>query len=124
MLINNFTVTDIGVFSSENVDYVRYAQTVAHKIADNAAEFGILCCGSGVGVNIAANRICGVRAVRCGPNDHELVRIARQHNDVNIITFGANFITSQDAVGALKIFFQTAFLKLSRYQRRNKMLDQ
>src|ERR671938_548706 len=80
-------VDDKGTFSNESVDYPDYAAAVGRAIASGEAERGVLVCGSGIGVAIAANKIPGVRAAVCW-ND-ETARLAREHNDANVICIGS-----------------------------------
>jgi len=87
-------VQDEGTFSGESVDYPDFAARVARLVASGAAERGIVLCGSGIGVSIAANKIPGIRASLC--HDVTTARLARQHNDANVLCLGGR--TSGPAV--------------------------
>ncbi len=105
---NNYEVQDLGCDSSqESVDYPDFAQKVAQKIAKKEADFGVLICGSGIGISIAANRFKEVRAALCV--NEEMAKLSRLHNDANVICFGARLISKDLAFKALKIFFTTKF---------------
>jgi ribose 5-phosphate isomerase B len=81
-----FEVEDLGPFSGESVDYPDYARKVGEAVAAGRARFGILVCGTGIGMSIAANKVKGVRAAHCG-NELE-ARMARAHNDANVLCIG------------------------------------
>ena len=100
-------VTDCGTNSPESSDYPDYAASVGHSVAAGEAERGILVCGTGVGMAIAANKVRGIRAALGGNPDE--VRLARQHNDANVLTLGARFIQPQGASGLVRIFLETPF---------------
>ncbi len=105
---NNYEVQDLGCDSSqESVDYPDFAQKVAQKIAKKEADFGVLICGSGIGISIAANRFKEVRAALCV--NEEMAKLSRLHNDANVICFGARLISKDLALKALQIFFTTKF---------------
>ncbi len=109
-------VTDYGADSDVSTDYPDYAAAVAHSVAGGDAERGILVCSSGVGMSIAANKIAGIRAA-LGTNPEE-VRVARQHNDANILTLGARFTSPVEALELVDIFFSTNFDGGARHVRR------
>ena len=81
-----YQVHDVGTFSGESVDYPDFAAKVANLVASKAAERGIVLCGSGIGVSIAANKIPGIRASLC--HDVTTARLARRHNDANVLCMG------------------------------------
>jgi ribose 5-phosphate isomerase B len=80
-------VTDLGTHGSESVDYPDFAGRVAREVAGGEAAFGLLVCGSGIGMSIAANKVHGIRAAHC--TDCYQARVARQHNDANVLCLGA-----------------------------------
>ena len=108
-------VKDIGVFSTDSVDYPDIARDVALEVANGNFEKGILVCGSGVGVCIAANKVHGIRAVHC--HDTVIARLSREHNNTNIITMGGRFIAKELAIEILDIWLKTDFSG-SRHQKR------
>jgi len=108
-------VHDFGANSAESSDYPDYAGPVAQAVADGTAERGILICGSGVGMAIAANKVRGVRAA-VGMNP-ELVALTRQHNNANVLTLGERFTDPVTAQELVKIFLETPF-EAGRHERR------
>lgn len=80
-------VADLGTQGEASVDYPDYARAVAHAVAAGRAERGILVCGTGIGMSIAANKVAGVRAAKC--SDPQEARLARAHNDANVLCLGA-----------------------------------
>ncbi len=103
----NYEVKDIGVFTSDSVDYPDLAKQVASEVADGNFDRGILVCGSGVGVAIAANKINGIRAANC--HDVVLARLSREHNNTNVITLGGRFVAKDLAYEILKVWLNTEF---------------
>ncbi len=111
---------DFGAHSVESVDYPDYAALVARAVAESTAERGILVCGSGIGMAIAANRIRGVRAAAC--IDLYSARLCRQHNDANILTLGSRIVAPPLAEAIAEIFLATPF-EGGRHARRVAKLD-
>ena len=114
-------VCDFGTNSAESADYPDYARQVAKAVAAGTAERGLLVCGSGVGMSIAANKVRGVRAA-LGVNIEE-VRLSRAHNDANVLTMGARFIEPALANDLVKAFLETPF-EGGRHERRVSKLSQ
>jgi ribose 5-phosphate isomerase B len=100
-------VRDFGTHSESSVDYPDFAHPVAEAVAEGQAEFGILLCGSANGVAISANKHAGIRAALCW--SEEVVRLARQHNNANIICLPARFLSLDQAHRYATVFIQTAF---------------
>jgi ribose 5-phosphate isomerase B len=111
---------DFGCFNTDSVDYPDFAADVARSIQKGECLQGVLCCGSGVGVAIAANRFPGVRAVPCV--DAHTATMSRRHNDANVICFGGRMIAPEYAQELLEIFINTSF-DGGRHQRRVEKLD-
>ena len=109
------TVTNLGADTSESTDYPERAAQVARFVASGDADLGIIVCGSGIGVSIAANKINGVRAALC--HSVETARLARQHNDANIICLGARVLPLDVLSGAVEAFLTTEF-EGGRHARR------
>jgi ribose 5-phosphate isomerase B len=111
-------IEDFGTNNPEiPVDYPDYAQIVSKSVSESDGKLcGILVCKSGVGMSIVANKIKGVRALLCS-GDTEITRLARAHNNCNVICFGANFISHRQASECLDIFLNTKFLE-GRHQIR------
>ena len=108
-------ISDFGTDSEESTDYPDYARAVSQAVANGQAERGILVCGSGAGMQIAANKIAGIRAAS-GYNA-EQVRLIRAHNDANVLTLGARFVGPGDADEMVEAFLHTPF-EGGRHQRR------
>lgn len=102
-------VTDVGTQSAESTDYPDYAHKVATAVADGAAERGLLVCGSGVGMAIAANRHKGVRAVNC--SDTFTARFSRMHNDANVLTLGERVVGPGLAADIVDLWLATPYSK-------------
>jgi ribose 5-phosphate isomerase B len=100
-------VRDLGTNGPESVDYPDFANAVARAITSGEAQRGLLICGTGIGMSIAANRHPALRAALC----HEGLgaRLARQHNDANVLVLGGRLIGAETAKDCLKIFFSTPF---------------
>jgi ribose 5-phosphate isomerase B len=97
-----------GTFSGEtSVDYPDYAKCVAKDIASFKSDFGILVCKSGTGMSIVANKVHGVRAANCW--SVRIAKLAREHNDANVLCLGANFINAKTAQRILNAFLNTKF---------------
>lgn len=99
---------DLGCNSLDSVDYPDYAQILAKTMQKNAAKFGILICGTGIGMSIAANRFSYIRAALC--TSASMAQKAREHNDANVLVLGARIIDNNTALECIKIFIATKFL--------------
>lgn len=106
---------DMGTASSDSVDYPDYALKVARAVATGEYEQGVLVCGSGTGMAIAANKVHGVRAAVAWSPD--IARLARQHNDANVLSLPARFIGDDQAKEILKAWFDADF-EGGRHERR------
>jgi ribose 5-phosphate isomerase B len=114
-------VVDMGTNTPESTDYPDYARLVGECVALGQAERGILICGSGAGMAIAANKIHGIRAgVGTSPG---VVRLLRGHNDINVLAEGARFTSPEDAVEMVRVFLTTPF-EGGRHQRRINKIAQ
>ena len=114
-----FTVLDFGTDNSDAVDYPDIAEVVVSALLDGEAEQGVLVCGSGIGMSIAANRHDGIRAALC--SDEELAELARQHNNANILVLGERLMELSVAKQCVKKFFLSEF-QGGRHLRRVKKL--
>lgn len=110
---------DLGCPSTESVDYPDYARKVAEAVSNGKAERGILVCGSGIGMAMAANRFSGVRAAPV--KDAESARLTRQHNDANVLCLGGRLIHAKEAVKIVDEFLKTPF-EGGRHERRVKKI--
>lgn len=109
------SVIDVGTNSIESCDYPIFAHDAALKVASGDAEYGILVCSSGEGIAIAANKVKGIRA-GIAYND-DVARLMRQHNNANMIAFGATFMKLPDVLRRIEIFLKTPF-EGGRHERR------
>ena len=107
-------VLDVGTHGKESVDYPDYAHIVAEEVLAGA-DFGVLICGSGNGVSMAANKHKGIRAALCW--SEEITKLARQHNDANIISIPARFMSLETSIQIIKTFLTEPF-EGGRHQRR------
>ena len=115
-------VKDFGTDSQESCDYPDFASEVAHFVLNNKNYRGILICGSGVGMSIAANKIKGIRASNVTNEETAIQSV--EHNNVNILCLGSNYMNNQEAVNIISKFLAAQFLNEERYQRRiNKLED-
>ena len=103
----NYDVKDFGTNSKESCDYPDYALPVAEAIVAKEFDFGILICGTGIGISIAANKVPGIRAALC--SDTFSAHATREHNDANILTLGARVVGSGLALDIVKTFLSTKF---------------
>jgi len=111
----NYDVKDFGTNSKESCDYPDYALPVAEAIVAKEFDFGILICGTGIGISIAANKVPGIRAALC--SDTFSAHATREHNDANILTLGARVVGPGLALDIVKTFLSTKF-EGDRHQRR------
>jgi len=112
---------DHGTHSTDSVDYPDYAARVAQAVRDGSAERGLLVCGSGIGMAMAANKVAGVRAAVAG--DAEVARLSRQHNDANVLALGARLMAPAQALEVVQAWLATPF-EGGRHARRVDKLAQ
>lgn len=108
-------VLDLGTDSRDSVDYPDFADAVARAVEEGRARWGLLACGTGIGMSMAANRYRGVRAALV--HDSLTARLARQHNDANVLVLGGRILGFELALDCLKVFFSTPF-EGGRHARR------
>lgn len=111
----DYNVKDLGTHNTQSVDYPEYAQKVANKVSQNKNSLGVLICRTGIGMSIAANKAKGIRAALC--YNPQIAIQSRKHNDANIICFGADYISSEEAWQSLQNFLNTKF-EGARHKRR------
>ena len=115
-----FQITDFGTSSDcVSVDYPDYAKKVARHVLSNEDSFGILVCHTGVGMSITANRFKNIRAVLC--YDDKIAKLSREHNNANVICFGAGFISTDLAIKCSDTFANTEFIDNRHLTRINKI---
>ncbi len=98
---------DFGSFDEEAVNYAPIAVQVAKSVASGEAQFGILCCGTGIGMSMAANKVRGIRAACC--SEAFSAEMTRKHNDANILCLGGRVIREEDVEGILRVFLNSSF---------------
>jgi ribose 5-phosphate isomerase B len=114
-----FEVKDYGCYSEERADYPDFAHPVANAVESKEFDFGLLMCGSGNGINMTANKHKGIRSALCW--NAEIAELARLHNDANILTLPARFITEEEAKKCIDIFYSTGFEGGRHTDRVNKI---
>lgn len=110
---------DLGTNSEDSVDYPDFGRALAETITEGAAQRGIVVCGSGIGISIAANRFPAVRAALC--TSPQMAELARQHNDANVLALGARLSDEDTAFACVETFLKTEF-EGGRHQRRVEKL--
>ncbi len=118
---NSIEFKDFGCYSEESVDYPIYAKKVAQAVASGECEKGILCCGTGIGISIAANKVKGIRAAVV--TNEFCAEMTRRHNDANILAMGGRVISEDQAVKFTKIFLETPFEGGRHTNRVNMITD-
>ncbi len=117
---NGYECIDCGTNGPESVDYPIHASRVCELVRGGKAAFGVLVCGTGIGMSIAANKHRGIRAALC--NEPESTAMTRHHNNSNVLCLGARMISYEKALELTKVFISTEF-DGGRHERRVEMLD-
>ena len=110
-----YEVKDYGCYSEESIDYADFGHPVASHVEENPGSKGIVICGSGNGINMTVNKHQGIRGALCWKK--EIAQLAREHNDANILTLPARFISVEEALEMVDIFWNTDF-EGGRHQKR------
>ena len=121
LVAKGYDVLDEGTYSLDSCDYPVFGLAVANAVADKDADFGIVICTSGEGIMMAANKVKGIRC-GLGYND-EVSKLMRQHNDANIIAFGAKFMDEKDVLRRVEIFLNTEFEGGRHARRVQEIID-
>lgn len=126
-LMINHEIIDFGCFSDESVDYPDFAIKLAEAVKNDEVQLGIVMCGTGIGVSIACNK---VKKIRCAKIDNESeAKLAKEHNNANILAFGANYHSAEEIKKLIDIFLDAEFLegrhkrrieKIARYEQSNE----
>ncbi len=115
-----YEVLDMGTHSEESVDYPIYGQKTAEAVAEGKADLGVVCCGTGIGIGIAANKVHGIR---CATITNEyMAEMTKRHNNANMIALGGRILETELALKLVDIWLDTEF-EGGRHQRRVDMLD-
>ena len=120
-LKNDYNIINLGTDSEEAVDYPDFAKKLTDKIVDGTAKFGILICGTGIGMSICANKVKGIRAALCH-NSLE-AKLTREHNNSNVICLGARIIGLETTLDNVKTFLNTEFSNIDRHVRRINKIE-
>lgn len=116
-----YEVEDVGTYSKDSCDYPIFGRKVGELVTSKNCEFGVVICSSGEGIMMAANKVKGIR---CGiAYNDQTAELLRQHNDANVISFGANFMDIEDIKRRLIIFLNTDFLG-ERHLRRVNLIEE
>lgn len=118
---SGISVEDMGTLSTESVDYPDYARQVGEQVASRRSQFGILVCGSGIGMAIAANKVPGVRAANVTSENE--AQLSRQHNDANVLALGARIVDQQKALGIVDKWLAASFAGGRHQQRVDKIAE-
>ncbi len=113
-------VTDLGTDSEESVDYPIYGKACGEAVASGKTDRGIVCCGTGIGISIAANKVKGIRCALC--TDVHMAQMSRRHNDSNILALGGRTTETARALEIVGAWLDTGF-EGGRHQRRVDMLN-
>ncbi|NOZ64605.1 MAG: ribose 5-phosphate isomerase B [Caldiserica bacterium] len=120
LLVNwDYKVVDLGCNSEDSVDYPDFAYPLARKVTEGKIPRGILICGTGIGMSIAANKVKGIRAALCW--DECTARMSRNHNDANILCLGGRTLTPKQAEQILKVWLEESFLGGNHKRRLDKI---
>lgn len=113
--LSSHVINDVGTHSKDSVDYPDFAQKVAELVKNGAADFGILICGTGIGMEIAANKVKGIRAANCV--NTTMAHFCRNHNDANVLCIGARIVGTTLALEIVDAFIAAPF-EGGRHQKR------
>ncbi len=122
LTLNKVDFLDLGTYSEESVDYPDYSAKASQAVVSGECNLGIICCGTGIGVSIAANKVPGIRAALC--HDTFSARMAREHNDANILTLGQRVIGPGLALDIVESFLRADFQAGGRHYRRVEKIAQ
>lgn len=112
---------DLGTGSEESVDYPLFGRACGEAVASGRADGGVACCGTGIGISIAANKVKGVRCAVCA--NVEMAELARRHNDANVIALGGRILSEAEAAAIVDAWLDAEFEAGGRHSRRVAMLD-
>ena len=118
---NNYDITDFGTNSDASCDYPIFAKKAAHAVASGTCEKGIVCCGTGIGVSITANKVKGIRCALC--TDEYTAWMAKRHNNANMVAFGARVLDTETVLKLVDVWLSTEF-EQGRHQRRIDMIEE
>ncbi len=117
----NIAYHDYGTYSEESCDYPIYGETVAHAVADGECDLGIIICGTGIGISIAANKVKGIRAALC--HNEFTAQMCKEHNNANILAMGARVLEQDMALRILDTFLASEFQGGRHAVRVGKLME-
>ena len=120
LIERGYDVMDLGTDTKDSVDYPVFGKICAETVASGKADLGVVCCGTGIGISIAANKVKGVRCALC--TSTEMAALAKQHNNANIISLGGRILSDDLAIAIVDTWLDSEF-EGGRHQRRVDMLD-
>ena len=120
LIENNYDIIDYGTDSAASVDYPIYARKAAKAVASGQCDNGIVCCGTGIGVSITANKEKGIRCALC--TNEFMAEMAKRHNNANMLAFGARITPVEDVLKMVDIWLNAAFEE-GRHQRRIDLIE-
>ncbi len=106
-LSNRFTISDVGTFSKESCDYPDIAKSLAQKVLNTENSFGILVCGTGIGMNIAVNKFPGIRCANV--TSKEFAILAKQHNNANVLALSGRFVSEKENLDIVNAYLDAEF---------------
>ncbi len=118
---NNYDITDFGTNSDASCDYPVFAKKAAQAVSSGVCEKGIVCCGTGIGVSITANKFKGIRCALC--TDEYTAWMAKRHNNANMVAFGARVLDTETVLKLVDVWLNTEF-EQGRHQRRIDMIEE
>ena len=117
-----FDIVDLGCYSEESTDYPVYAEKLCRAVVAGMYDRGILVCGTGIGMSMAANKVPGIRAALC--NDCYCVEMARKHNDANVLCLGGRVLGNELAKKIVYIYLDAVFVPVEHHVKRLKMIKE
>ena len=121
MLKSGYDITDIGVYNIDSVDYPDYGKKAAEMVANKESDKGIIICGTGIGISIAANKVHGIRCALC--TNEFMARMSRMHNDANMLALGGRVLGKGVAIDIVDIWLSTEFEGGRHKNRVNKLME-
>ncbi len=117
---NEYEILDLGCYNTDSVDYPKYGKLVGEAVVKKEANKGIVVCGTGIGISIAANKVKGIRGALC--TNTTMARLTREHNDANVLALGGRIIGDVLAIEMVEAFLTTKF-EGGRHQKRISQLE-
>ncbi len=120
-LLDDYDIVDYGCYSNERIDYPKYALILSNAVINKEVDLGIVMCGTGIGVSIACNKVKGIRCAKIDNKDE--AKSAKEHNDANIIAFGAQSHSAEEIKEMIEIFINSTFLSDPCYKIRIEQVE-